>query len=454
MAMADAADKEKADEESPGTERPQPAREAQPMNASPPARPSRSGLMMIFVTVFIDLLGFGIVLPLLPRYGKAFDADGITLGLLMASFSAMQFLFAPLWGRVSDHVGRRPILMLGLGGSTVFYALFGYATEVGAEQKTWLGLGVIGWLFISRIGAGIAGATIPTAQAYIADVTGEHERGKGMALIGAAFGIGFTFGPLIGAFFVSDDIHAAPSPYPGYVAAALSGIAFLAAAFLLPESRIRGRAVEPHWFALRRLTQAIQVPGIGTILLTMFLATFAFAQFESTLALLTKNLGLGDRDNFFVFAYTGFILTLSQGVLVRRLIPRVGEFRMALMGALLMAVGLLCVGWAGLTGSRGLLFGVLPVAVVGFSCLSPSLQAMLSLRTAESQQGGILGVGQSISALARIAGPAVGIPLFMQAPRMPYYSGAALMGLGLLFVFSLRSLKLYRDVAAESAGES
>ena len=178
------------------------------------ARPKRAGLMIVFVTVFIDLLGFGIVLPLLPRYGKAFHADNMTLGLLMASFSAMQFLFAPIWGRLSDRVGRRPILILGLAGSTIFYTLFGYATSLGGDA-TWMGMGVIAWLFISRIGAGIAGATIPTAQAYIADVTGKRERGKGMALIGAAFGIGFTFGPLIGTpRALTSRLGSAPSPYP------------------------------------------------------------------------------------------------------------------------------------------------------------------------------------------------------------------------------------------------
>ena len=138
-------------------------------------KPRRAGLLIIFVTVFIDLLGFGIVLPLLPRYGKHFEANEWTLGLLMSSFSAMQFLFAPIWGRVSDRVGRRPILILGLAGSTVSYFLFGYATSLGKDGML-LGFGVLTWLFAARIGAGIAGATISTAQAYIADVTGPEER--------------------------------------------------------------------------------------------------------------------------------------------------------------------------------------------------------------------------------------------------------------------------------------
>ena len=179
---------------------------------------------------------------------------------------------------------------------------------------------------------------------------------------------------------------------------------------------------------------------VGLILLTMFLTTFAFGQFESTLSLLTKQMGLTDRDNFFVFAYVGFILMLSQGVLVRRLIPRLGEFRMGLSGTVLMTAGLLLIAWAGSRDSRELLFSVLPVAVIGFSALSPSLQAMLSLRTAESEQGGILGVGQSVSALARIAGPAVGLPLFELGRTVPYWSGAGLMAVGVLLVLTLRSV--------------
>src|SRR5205085_1547129 len=151
------------------------------------ALPSRGSLLVIFLTVFIDLLGFGMVLPLLPIYARSFEIkqEGLVIGLLMASFSAMTFIFAPLWGRLSDRIGRRPVLIVGLAGSVAFYILFGLAT-------VWKSLA---WLFVARIGAGIAGATIPAAQAYVADVTSLKNRAKGMALIGAAFGLGFTFGP-------------------------------------------------------------------------------------------------------------------------------------------------------------------------------------------------------------------------------------------------------------------
>jgi DHA1 family tetracycline resistance protein-like MFS transporter len=306
--------------------------------------PRKASLVIVFLVVFIDLLGFGIVLPLLPRYGDHFRADRWTLGALMAGFSAMQFLFAPVWGRLSDHVGRRPILMLGLAGSAACYALFGYASSLPAEA-VWFGWGPVAWMMLSRIGAGIAGATISTAQAYIADCTGIAERGRGMALIGAAFGMGFTFGPLLAAAFVSSDPQAPPSAAPGYLAAGLSGLALAAAVFLLPESlRPDSAPTVRRWLELGALRRALRRPTIGPLLATMFLTTFAFAQFESTLSLLTKSLGMSDQENFYVFAYLGFLLTLAQGLLVRRLLPRVGEQRMALGGAILLTVGLLLVG--------------------------------------------------------------------------------------------------------------
>lgn len=409
------------------------------MKGSFVAGSNKAGLLIIFVTVFIDLLGFGIVLPLLPRYGKHFGAEAWVLGLLMASFSAMQFLFAPLWGRVSDKVGRRPILILGLAGSCAAYALFGYATGLGSSGEL-LGLGVIAWLFISRIGAGIAGATISTAQAYIADVTEREERGRGMALIGAAFGIGFTFGPLLGAAFVTDNPNGAPSAAPGYVASVLSGLAMLSAIFLLPESLHAKSTPAAHgWFQLGVLTHALSRPFVGLILATMFLTTFAFAQFESTLSLLTESLGLAERHNFYVFAYIGIVLTLSQGVLVRRLMPRLGEFRMSVIGALLMAVGLLLIGLAGHLESRALLYTVLPISVIGVSAINPSLLSLLSLNSEASQQGGILGVGQSIAAMSRILGPIAGLILYGYSVNLPYWSGAALAMLSLGLVWSLRA---------------
>ena len=392
---------------------------------------SKLPLLIIFVTVFIDLLGFGIVLPLLPRYGKYYLATSWQLGLLSASFSAMQFLFAPLWGRVSDRVGRRPILLLGLLGSTCSYALFSYVSNF-KHGDVWLGLDVLSWLFVSRIAAGIAGATIPTAQAYIADSTEQKDRGKGMALIGVAFGIGFVFGPLIGVFSLRLD--GAPDWRPGAVAASLSGVAFLFALFKLPESLRSGAqaAFKPKGF--QGLSRILGRSDLLLLMFTMFLTTLAFGQLETTLSLLTDAIGMGGKSNYMVFAYLGMILLISQGVLVRRLISKLGEYRMALLGAVLMTAGLPLIALAGWSHSSGQLYLVIPLTVMGFAALNPSLQASLSLRVSDHEQGEVLGWGQSASAMARVLAPVSGNYLFGLSAMYPYLAGGVFMAIGLVCV--------------------
>jgi MFS family permease len=394
------------------------------------SRSHKASLAAIFAVVFIDLLGFGIVLPLLARYGKYFDAHQ-WLGLLVASFSAMQFLFAPMWGRISDRVGRRPVLLMGLAGSVVFYSLFGVATALD-KDATLLGLSPLAWLFISRIGAGISGATISTAQAYIADVTERENRAKGMALIGAAFGIGFTFGPLLGAAFVSDDPAAAPSPYPGYLAGGLSAIAFLGAAFVLKEPDRHAVSASPpagRW-------QLLRDPVRAALFCQIFLTTGAFAIFESTLSLLSLRLGYSDRDNFFLFALIGLVLALSQGFLVRRTAKRLGERRMAPLGIAVLTIGLALLAFVGRDdASKAIFYTALVLCVVGFSYVTPSLQSLLSLITPADRQGVVLGLGQSANALARIAGPFFGIWLFLKSTPLAYGVSSGIMLVGLVVVF-------------------
>ena len=402
-------------------------------------RQRRMTLGIVFLTVAIDLLGFGIVLPLLPRYAEYYHAEIWQLAALMAVFSAMQFVFAPIWGRVSDRIGRRPIILMGLAASAIFYAMFGFISSMEAGT-TILGMGAIAWLTLSRVGAGIAGATISTAQACIADTTGREGRTRGMALIGMAFGVGFTFGPLLAAGFVSAEPGKPPSSAPGFIAAALSAGAFLLALTKLPETRTAGDVQESAGHShFQRLVSAMNITGIRAILISMFITTVAFAQFESTLSLLTSKMAIAERGNFFVFAYVGFILALSQGMIVRRLATKVSPRSLAVAGTLLMSAGLVLVGLAGKKASEGTLYAVLPIAVIGFSCVTPALQALLSLKASASRQGEVLGVGQSMSALARIVGPLIAIPLHSQAVEYPHWTGAGLVLLGLLLVLTLRT---------------
>jgi DHA1 family tetracycline resistance protein-like MFS transporter len=445
-------------------------------SSAAPARSSRSALLIVFLVVFIDLLGFGIVLPLLPLYATdiltpLFPGDaqrvlrGGILGLLMASFSAMQFFFAPIWGRISDRIGRRPILLLGLFASVVFYTLFGVASEVGAHGWHRLALAL---LFVSRLGAGVAGATISTAQAVIADTTTPDRRARGMALIGAAFGIGFTFGPLLGFASLAVPLSGAP----GYVAAGFSLIALVLGITLLPETlrtesaaMLRRRLLD--W---RGLQNALRSPSVGSLIITFFLATLAFGSLESTLALVNKTLLEGDasrvtqlateeaktteRSNFLVFAYVGLVLMITQGLIYRRLVQRVGEVRFLRVGTAFMALGLLGgvvvllvqtrAGQTEMSASPHLMpwaLLVMTLAVMGFAFLTPSVQSLISRRSDPTKQGEILGVNQSASALARILGPLMGLSLFDVARShiLPYLAGTALLVIVFLFTLRIRS---------------
>jgi MFS family permease len=432
----------------------------------PNGKSRKSALFIVFLVVFIDLLGFGIVLPLLPLYAETLlkplfpgsvILHGVILGLLMSSFSAMQFLFAPIWGRVSDRIGRRPILLLGLAGSVVFYSLFGIASDLGANG--WLATALT-LLFVARLGAGIAGATISTAQAVIADCTPAQERSRGMALIGAAFGIGFTFGPLVG--FLSLKVPAAGAP--GYFAAGLSLLALLLAIRRLPETvRADTTGLRRGWLDLQGLSRALRTPTIGSLIVIFFLATFAFGSLESTLAVLNRSLLLPeaqaatpptaaehqvDESNFLIFAFVGFVLMTIQGGVYRPLARRVSEVTFIRVGLAIMSIGLVLaciVAWAVYHGSiprgSGVFYYALPVltvAVTGFAFLTPSVQSLISRRSDPGQQGEILGANQGASALARILGPFIGLSTFHLEPAhiTPYAMSAAL--LVVVFFMSLR----------------
>ena len=402
-----------------------PAAPADPANSQ-----TRGSLLVIFLTVFIDLLGFGMVLPLLPIYASDFGLKehGWQIGALMASFSLMQFLFAPLWGRLSDRIGRRPVLIVGLLGSVVFYTLFGIASL----QKSLL------LLFVARIGAGIAGATISTAQAYIADTTTPQTRARGMALIGAAFGLGFTFGPLLawGALLSSGD-SVGHSPWPGFVAAALSGVALLLAIFRLPESLRPGHStVQLGLFNPKALGDALSTPTIVPLLITSFISVVSFGGYETTIALLLAD----EKDGFALkitqvplfFAYIGVVLSLVQGGIVRRISGRVSEKSMATIGAALTMLGFLLLAWSSYEKRFWLVMIASGIEVSGFAFMTPSLQSLISRRSDPAKQGGILGVSQGVSALARIIGPLVAVPLFTNVSHTsPYFASIGLMVLGL-----------------------
>jgi multidrug resistance protein len=375
-----------------------------------------SPLVIIFITVFIDLLGFGIIIPLLPFYAQSFGAGGLTVGLLGTVYSLMQFLVAPLCGRWSDRIGRRPIILLGLLASCIAYLALGFADSLAL-------------IFAARILGGVAGGNIPTAQAYIADITTPENRARGMGLVGAAFGLGFIFGPAIGGILTRFG-HSTPM----WFAAALCFGNFVAAWFLLPETIHRaGDRVSLGRLDLFR--RARRHGGLLPLLVVFFLVSMAFSGFEATFALFTeRRFGFTAATIGFVFAFIGVVLATVNGVLVGRVVPRVGERRIIPFAIACIGLGIFLVP---LAFTIPVLLVACGVMAVGMGFNNPALTSAVSRLSDPTEQGGMLGLAQSLAALGRIVGPAWGGFLFDRAgTTVPYMSAAAIMTVALLLAIA------------------
>ncbi len=395
------------------------------------APPKRSALTVIFLTVFVDLLGFGIVLPLLPYYARQFQASGFAAGALIAVYSAMQFVFAPLWGRWSDRIGRRPVILISLAGSTLSYLLFALANG-------------LGMLFISRIFAGIAGANISVAQAFIADSTSEKDRAHGMGLIGAAFGLGFVFGPAVGGLLAHYG-HAAP----GFAATAICGINFLVALARLPESLAPAeRHVTAAGHPIAQLREAFNRPQLGVFMIIFAAVVFSFSTVETTLSLLCATLyKMSASHIYWLFAYLGVMTATMQGGLLRRLSHRVDEQRLVVVGTALLAAGIAAAPY---TPPVTLLLFSLGAIAFGQGISSPVLSSLISKASGGKGHGGVLGLSQSLGSLARILGPLWGGLMFdYGGPSAPYWTTAALM-LGATFFGVSRSRQTAGATAVET----
>lgn len=377
-------------------------------------------LVVIFLTVFIDLIGFGIIIPLNPYLATAFGADALQVGLLMTVYSAAQFLFSPMWGQFSDRWGRRPIILLSLLGAGISHLTFAFATS-------------FSMLFFARLLAGIFGANISTAMAYIADITHEKDRSKNMGLIGAAFGLGFVLGPALGALFghMGEKWGTQP-PFGPSFAAVMAGVIclfnFLFAWKVLHESLPAGpRAVKVRKSRLALIKDHLALPVVGQLQLIYFLAALAMAHMEASLFLLVQDdfgwtlsqAGLG-------FAYVGVIMVITQGYLIRRWLPIMGEPNMLMSGLLFQGLGFAGIALSGQIWQMAIAVTFLGV---GSGFINPALSGSISLLTDQSKQGSVMGVNQSLSALGRILGPVTGGWLYRDLTHQSPFWLAGLLAL-------------------------
>lgn len=392
----------------------------------------RPSILVIFLTVFIDLVGFGIVVPLVPVFSRHYGASGFAIGAIIASFSAMQFLFSPVWGKLSDRHGRRPILLISTAGAALSYVVF--ALGAGIENPAtalWV-------LLLARVFAGICGGNITVAQAYIADITPPADRSKKMGLIGMAFGLGFIFGPAISGIA----LKYAGSAAPGWVAAALCTINFFLALFILVESRQPSSIPAGNRPRFQQWTHTLAQPKIGLLILIFFLATFAFSCFESTLALLVSdnfNLGIAQDESksattvISLFVFCGLIGAFIQGGMIGRLVKKFGEPKLIAISLLLTGLSLALLPF--LKGEGPLLWSqlfhadgrpwikmllALALLALGSSLTRAPLFGLLSNLTPADEQGATIGVAQSFGSLARILGPLFAATLYMRVPSLPY----------------------------------
>jgi MFS transporter, DHA1 family, tetracycline resistance protein len=410
----------------------------------------KPSLLVVFLTVFIDLIGFGIVVPLVPIYSRHYGAGGFVIGAIIASFSAMQFLFAPVLGRWSDRIGRRPVMLLSTAGAALSYVLF--AIGSGFENHA-----IALWaLLVSRVFAGICGANITVAQAYIADITPPEDRSKRMALIGVAFGLGFVFGPAISG--VALILFGATGP--GWTAAALCAANFLLAFFILTESLQPSSGHASNRPRLKQWGHTLAQPKIGLLILIFFLATFAFSCFESTLPLLVNdnfNLGITVDETkpaatvISLFIFCGIIGVFIQGGAIGRLVKLFGEPKLIALSLALTGVSLALLPFIKGEGQLKWLAVLrladwpwikmllaLALLAVGSSLTRAPVFGLLSNLTPANEQGATIGVAQSAGALARIVGPLFAATLYLRVPALPYVTcGVISVFAGVLAILQL-----------------
>jgi len=404
-----------------------------------PSMNKPSHLSSVFLVVLVDLIGFGIVLPLLPFYADQFGVSALMTGILFSVYSLAQFFVSPFWGQLSDRIGRRPVMLISTAGAAFSYILFA------VSHSFWL-------LLISRMAAGIMAGNISAAQAYVADVTTPENRAKGMGLIGAAFGIGFVLGPAIATFLVhpvwsgwleslgllswANFIQQYPYAAPGYVAAFLSVLSFLLVFFHLPESRTErsipqtGKPArfmlltQKFWSNLSRDDENQQVP---LLLISLGLLSFGQSSLYGVFPLFCQmRFSMLPKDVGVLYIAMGFVAVLVQGGLIRVLVKKFQEEHLFLCGNILMVMGLAALPFA---TSQGLLTLFLMIMTLGASLSVPMLTSLVSKHAPLDHVGATLGASQGMAGLGRVIGPAWGGALYTIMPYLPFVMTAGFVSI-------------------------
>lgn len=400
----------------------------------------KSALVIIFLTVFIDLMGFGILIPILPTFAsKELHISDFGIGVLFAVFSLMQFLFNPILGRVSDKYGRRPIILLSLLSTAVSYVIFSFSHSFLL-------------LLISRTLGGLGGSNIGVAQAYIADITEKHERSKGMGMIGMAFGLGFMFGPMIGGFLSTFGY-----PVVGLVSAAFSFLAFTFTFFMLKETvhkdANKGQKINKNIIDMKYMAATLRHADIGSLVILFFIVTFSGATIYGIFAILgLKHYHFTDQQIGYLFGILGVTSAVVQGGLIRILENKISDKVMVAAGTFISIFGLALMPYGG--NFLGLAL-IMIIQAIGTGLLQPTLLSMISKYSSAKEQGAILGLNQSLSALGRVFGPLWGGFAFsFLGYQFPFLTGGAVMFLSFIFTLYLIKTNRYNGTAEEIAYDS
>jgi len=376
---------------------------------------NRGPLLILSFNLFIVMVGIGLVIPILPFYVEMFNADAQTLGFLVAVFALMQFLFAPIWGRLSDRIGRKPLITIGLIGFAVAEFIFAFASGL------WM-------LFLSRIMAGIFGsALMPTAMAYVSDVTSDKERGQGMGILGASMGLGIVVGPGIGGWLGEIDLS-----YPFILAGVAASIAAVVSIIFLPESFTKEKRdaldVEVKSSQWSKMKTALLSP-VGFLLVLVFIMSFGLANFQAIFGYYAlERYGYGPQQVGVIILIVGIVGTLVQGIGVGRMTKRFGEEKVVTIALIISAIGFVIMT---LAQTFTMVIVTTGIFFIGNSLLRPSLNSLIS-KLAGSRQGMIMGLNNSFLSLGNVAGPILAAWLFLQNIHIPYLFGASVMLIGLI----------------------